>query len=113
MLDPKAPSTCKPDLITYSIMIKGYCKDKNIEQAFITLQSMEKSGIKADFALYKSLMIGCCKNNQMEMALKVYENMHLLGIKPTDVYRLEKKGGSKRGGKHHSVSFEIERSFEE
>ena len=68
--------------------------------------------MKADFALYKSLMIGCCKNNQMEMALKVYENMRLLGIKPTDVYRLEKKGGSKRGSKP-SVSFEFEKSFEE
>ena len=112
MLDPTAPSTCRPDLITYSIMIKGYCKDKNIEQAFVTLQLMEKTGIKADFALYKSLMIGCCKNNQMEMALKVYENMRLLGIKPTDVYRLEKKGGPKRHDKR-SVSFEFEKSLEE
>ena len=112
MLDPTAPASCRPDLITYSIMIKGYCKDKNIEQAFVTLQLMEKTGIKADFALYKSLMIGCCKNNQMEMALKVYENMRLLGIKPTDVYRLEKKGGPKRHGKH-SVSFEFEKSLEE
>ena len=64
---------------------------------------MENRGIKADFALYKSLMIGCCKNNQMEMALKVYENMRLLGIKPTDVYRLDKKAGARKGK---------ERSFE-
>lgn len=27
----------KPDLITYSTMIKGYCKDRNIEQALETL----------------------------------------------------------------------------
>ena len=30
MLDPCAPESCLPDLITYSIMIKGYCKAKNI-----------------------------------------------------------------------------------
>ena len=30
MLEPDAPAACKPDLITYSIMIKGYCKDRNI-----------------------------------------------------------------------------------
>lgn len=63
MLEPEAPAACKPDLITYSIMIKGYCKDRNIEQAFKTQQMMEEAGIKSDFALYKSLIIGCVKNN--------------------------------------------------
>lgn len=72
MLEPDASAACKPDLITYSIMIKGYCKDRNIQEAFMTQQMMERAGIKSDFALYKSLIIGCVKNNQMEMALKVY-----------------------------------------
>jgi pentatricopeptide repeat protein len=30
----------KPDLITYSTMIKGYCKDKNIEGALVMLDTM-------------------------------------------------------------------------
>ena len=64
---------------------------------------MENRGIKADFALYKSLMIGCCKNNQMEMAFKVYQNMRRSGITSTDVYRLDKKGGAKKG---KTLSFE-------
>lgn len=81
MLEPAAPSACKPDLITYSIMIKGYCKERNIEEAFKTQQMMEQAGIRSDFALYKSLIIGCVKNNQMEMALKVYQNMRTLGIR--------------------------------
>jgi pentatricopeptide repeat protein len=96
MKEPGAPSACKPDLITYSIMIKGYCKAKNIEQAFIILQEMEKVGIRADFALYKSLIIGCCKNNQSDMALKVYQNMRMLGIHSKNVYRLEKKSGTQK-----------------
>ena len=75
-------------------MIKGYCKDRNIQEAFLTQQMMERAGIKSDFALYKSLIIGCVKNNQMEMALKVYQNMRALGIRSQHVYRLEKKGGS-------------------
>ena len=93
MLEPDTPVACKPDLITYSIMIKGYCKDRNIEQAFRTQQMMERAGIKSDFALYKSLIIGCVKNNQMEMALKVYQNMRMLGIRSQNVYRIEKKVG--------------------
>lgn len=35
----------KPDLITYSTMIKGYCKEKNIEQALITLDLMQANKI--------------------------------------------------------------------
>lgn len=30
----------RPDLITYSTMIKGYCKDKNIESALVMLDTM-------------------------------------------------------------------------
>mmetsp|Transcript_43880 Transcript_43880/g.58173 ORF Transcript_43880/g.58173 Transcript_43880/m.58173 type:complete len:135 (+) Transcript_43880:2595-2999(+) len=93
MLQADTPRACKPDLITYSIMIKGYCKDRKIEQAFKTQQMMEQAGIRSDFALYKSLIIGCVKNNQMEMALKVYQNMRLLGIRAQNVYRVEKKSG--------------------
>ena len=92
MTAPDAAMACKPDLITYSIMIKGFCKSHDIEKAFLTFQQMEQAGIKADFALYKSLIIGCCKNNQQEMAYKVWQNMKTLNIKATNVYRLHKKG---------------------
>eukprot|EP00351_Strombidinopsis_sp_SopsisLIS2011_P004017 CAMPEP_0116888508 /NCGR_PEP_ID=MMETSP0463-20121206/23557_1 /TAXON_ID=181622 /ORGANISM="Strombidinopsis sp, Strain SopsisLIS2011" /LENGTH=44 /DNA_ID= /DNA_START= /DNA_END= /DNA_ORIENTATION= len=33
MLAPE--SDVRPDLITYSTMVKGYCKVRNIEQAFV------------------------------------------------------------------------------
>ena len=65
----------RPDLITYSTMIKGYCKDKNIEQALVMLETMQKEDIKADEVLYNSLLDGCCKANQLDLAFKVYENM--------------------------------------
>jgi len=35
-------SKIKPDLISYSTMIKGFCKEKNIEQAFYMLEVMDK-----------------------------------------------------------------------
>jgi pentatricopeptide repeat protein len=43
-------------------MIKGYCKEKNLEQALVTLDEMDKRGIKADEVLYNSLLDGCCKS---------------------------------------------------
>lgn len=33
VFDEMTMSTTKPDLITYSTMIKGYCKERNIERA--------------------------------------------------------------------------------
>eukprot|EP00347_Sterkiella_histriomuscorum_P013026 403366299 len=78
-------SHTKPDLITYSTMIKGFCREKNIQQALIMLNDMEKNNIMADEVLYNSLLDGCCKANEIEMALKVYKNMEILKIKPSNV----------------------------
>jgi pentatricopeptide repeat protein len=75
----------KPDLISYSTMIKGFCKEKNIEQAFVMLEVMDKSNIKADEVLYNSLLDGCCKAGEVDMALKVYSNMRALNIRPSNV----------------------------
>ena len=66
-------------------MIKGYCREKNLEQALITLQEMEQKGIKADEVLYNSLLDGCCKSRQIDLALKVFDNMTILNIKPSNV----------------------------
>lgn len=38
-------SPTRPDLITYSTMIKGFCREKNIEKALIILNDMEKQNI--------------------------------------------------------------------
>lgn len=66
-------------------MIKGYCREKNIERALIMLNEMESAGIQADEVLYNSLLDGCCKANEVTMALKVYQNMRILKIKPSNV----------------------------
>lgn len=78
-------ATAKPDLITYSTIIKGFCKDKNIEEALEALQTMERTGIKADEVLFNSLLDGCCKANELDLAFKVFENMQSLQIKPSNV----------------------------
>lgn len=75
----------KPDLITYSTMIKGYCHQKNIERALMILDEMEKVGIKPDEVVYNSLLDGCCKADDIQIGLMVYQNMLRLGIKPSNV----------------------------
>jgi pentatricopeptide repeat protein len=59
-------------LITFSTLIKGHCRSKNIERALILHEDMLEQGIKADEVLYNSLLDGCLKANQTEMAMKCY-----------------------------------------
>jgi len=68
----KAEIAPKPDLISYSTMIKGYCKEKNIEGALMILDEMEKAGIRSDEVVYNSLLDGCCKADDIHIGLMVY-----------------------------------------
>jgi pentatricopeptide repeat protein len=70
--DPSV-SCVMPDLITFSTLIKGHCRVKNIEQALILHEQMLQQGIKADEVLYNSLLDGCLKSDETEMALKCYK----------------------------------------
>lgn len=67
----KDTNDTKPDLITYSTLIKGFCRDKNIESAFKILNEMKKCGILPDEVLFNSLLDGCFKSNEIDLAFKV------------------------------------------
>ena len=93
-----------PDLITFSTLIKGYCRVKDIEKALELHNQMLERGIKADEVLYNSLLDGCLKANQDKMALKCYANMKKLRIKPSNVtYSILAKIYQKQG--------DLEKSF--
>lgn len=68
----KVDGSPHPDLITYSTMIKGYCKSKDIERALMILDEMEKQGIRPDEVVYNSLLDGCCKADDTQIGLMVY-----------------------------------------
>lgn len=94
----------KPDLITFSTLIKGYCKERfnkseqydsygeskygstsSLQKAFEMLKIMEKEKIKPDEVLFNSLLDGCCKSNEIDLALTVYKAMREQHIKPSNV----------------------------
>jgi len=67
----KVWSETKPDLITYSTLIKGFCKNKNIDDAFKILNEMKFNKIEADEVLFNSLLDGCFKSNELDLAFRV------------------------------------------
>ena len=81
----KLQTHLQPDLISYSTMIKGFCKAGNIERALVLLEHMKTVDIKPDEVLFNSLLDGCCRANLIDVGLMVYKNMVNLKIKPSNV----------------------------
>ncbi|CEM00594.1 unnamed protein product [Vitrella brassicaformis CCMP3155] len=58
----------KPDLITYSCLIKGFCKQNELDKAMLLMHSMERKGVKPDRILFNILIDGCAKFEDVSTA---------------------------------------------
>jgi pentatricopeptide repeat protein len=76
----------QPDLITYSTVIKGYARNKNMEKVFDIYQFLNtNSTFQMDEVIYNSILDGCAKTQNLEKALTVYEDMQKNGVKRSNV----------------------------
>eukprot|EP01022_Parablepharisma_sp_SALTPOND_P018835 TRINITY_DN3132_c0_g1_i1.p1 TRINITY_DN3132_c0_g1~~TRINITY_DN3132_c0_g1_i1.p1 ORF type:complete len:1081 (+),score=115.60 TRINITY_DN3132_c0_g1_i1:6228-9470(+) len=75
----------KADLITFSTMIKGYCRRGKLSNALCLLETMEKQGIQADEVLFNSLLDGCAKKGEIEISLGVVAKMHKAGLELSNI----------------------------
>jgi pentatricopeptide repeat protein len=66
----------QPDLITYSTVIKGYARTKDMENVFKLYDFLNR---RKDFVLdevvYNSILDGCAKTNSLEEAQRIYNDM--------------------------------------
>lgn len=63
------------DLITFSTIIKGYCKYYHIDKALNLFELMKTKLIQPDEILYNSLIDGCSKNGKIDISFKLYQEM--------------------------------------
>jgi len=70
-------NTPQPDLITYSTVIKGYARAKDMDKVFdiYAFLTSSNSNFEMDEVIYNSILDGCAKTNNLERALSVYEDM--------------------------------------
>lgn len=61
-------SLMKPDLISYSTMIKGLCRSGDLRSALDVLTDMKNEGIYPDEVLFNSLLDGCAKAGVSDLA---------------------------------------------
>merc|ERR1740117_2656095 len=75
----------KPNVITYSTMLKGHCQNGDIQKAFLILEQMKKdSHLKPDEIMYNSLLDGCAQNNLVEEGLRLLDEMQAEGVQPSN-----------------------------
>jgi len=75
-----------PDLITYSTVIKGYARSKDMDKVFDIYNFLNsRNDLKMDEVIYNSILDGCAKTGNLEKALSIYEDMNKNNIKKSNV----------------------------
>merc|ERR1719181_1037722 len=75
----------RPNIITYSTMLKGHCQIGDIQTGFTILERMKKHArLKPDEIMYNSLLDGCAQHNLVEEGLRLLEVMQKDGVTPSN-----------------------------
>lgn len=74
---------CKPNLVTYNILIDAYNKTGQLEKSIETLKEIKAHDMIPEARTYNSIISFCGKACQGELALRVYNIMLDDGVSPT------------------------------
>ena len=74
----------KPDLITYSTLINGYCLQGEMEKA---KEVFDKMPFLPNIVSYHTLVEGYIKTGQIDVALKLLKDMICDGVVPDYITR--------------------------
>jgi len=76
-------SVVKPDMITYSILIKAHCDALDMKEALRLLESMLQDGNDVDDVVFTHLIDGCFQSANYPLAEKLWNDMFHSGVKPS------------------------------
>lgn len=80
-------NTPQPDLITYSTVIKGYARAKDIEKVFDIYAFLKENidQFKLDEIIFNSILDGCAKTGNYTRAMDIHKDMSDLNIQKSNV----------------------------
>jgi pentatricopeptide repeat protein len=80
-------STPQPDLITYSTVIKGHARAKDMDKVFDIYNFLKEnsSQYKMDEVIFNSILDGCAKTGNFEKAMSIATDMNSLSIPKSNV----------------------------
>ncbi|KZV15626.1 Tetratricopeptide repeat (TPR)-like superfamily protein [Dorcoceras hygrometricum] len=73
-----------PDLYTFNILIRGFCRNSRIDEAFRFFKEIEKFDCTPDLLTYNTIVDGLCRAGKVKVALNVVDSMQKKGedLKP-------------------------------
>merc|ERR1719174_3198634 len=75
----------RPNLITYSTMMKAHCHCGDIQTAFSLLEQMKReTSLKPDEIMYNSLLDGCAQHSLIDEGLRLLAEMQAQGVHPSN-----------------------------
>jgi len=60
---------CRPDVVSYNTLLKGFCNEKRVEEALDLLQTMADDGDRSctpDVVTYNTIIDGMCKAHAVD-----------------------------------------------
>jgi pentatricopeptide repeat protein len=75
----------EPNLITYCAILKGYCRENELESAFKLVEDMRRTtSLIPDEIMYNSLLDGCARKGLFDKGVEVVAEMEAADVKPTN-----------------------------
>lgn len=74
----------KPDVYTYSVIMSGYTKGGEMEEAYKILNEAKKKHSKLSPVTYHTIIRGYCKLEQYDKALELLGEMKEYGVEPNE-----------------------------
>jgi len=75
---------CKPDVITFSTIMKGYCVKGDLDKAYDVFKSTQESGLVTDAIVYNTLLDGCLRHHRPDLADQLVADMEKHNITPSN-----------------------------
>ncbi|PPS06297.1 hypothetical protein GOBAR_AA14352 [Gossypium barbadense] len=75
----------RPSVVIYNVMINGYLKSGDFDNALRFYERMEKDRVKPDVCTFNTLISGYCRNGKFESGLKLFKEMKEKSCRPNVV----------------------------
>jgi pentatricopeptide repeat protein len=85
LLEDMVDQGIPPNIITYGAIMKGYCMENQIEEAFSVVEGMMRTtSFKPDEVMYNTLLDGCARKGMYDRGMQVLQDMIHQNISPTN-----------------------------
>jgi pentatricopeptide repeat protein len=85
LLRNMAAQGIEANLITYSAILKGYCQENRVDEAFELMQGMvQTTKFKPDEVMYNTLLDGCARQGLYDRGMPLLVDMEAAGVSPSN-----------------------------